>query len=197
MPVKRVLLLVLKGAEMYEMAALYDVLGWASAEGAEPIEVTTVGLQPEVRCTFGLRVRVDQTIIDVDPDRFDALALPGGFEEHGYYEEAYSQPTLDLIRSFSDRPIASICVGALPIARSGLLHERPATTYCRGGSVRRDQLAAMGAAVVDETIVHDGDITTSTGPGTAIEVALHLLGRLTGQANADHIRHLMGFDSRE
>ena len=39
---KRVLLLIPKGAEVFELAAFYDILGWASAEGSEPIEVVTV-----------------------------------------------------------------------------------------------------------------------------------------------------------
>lgn len=37
----------------------------------------------------------------------------------------------------------------------------------------------------------DGRLITSTGPGTAIEVAFALLTALTSRANADHIRMLM------
>ena len=176
------------------MAAFFDVMGWASVEGNEAVEVTTVGLQPEVRCSFGLRVRPDRLIDEVKPERFDALALPGGFEEHGYYEDAYSEPVLCLIRRFENRPIASICVGALPLARSGVLKGRSATTYHLGGSVRRQQLAGMGIRVLDQAIVQDGNITTSTGPATAILVALELLARLTSPENADHVRHMMGFE---
>ena len=78
------------GSEVYETAAFIDVLGWASLEGSEEIEVVTAGLQPEVTCTFGLRLLPDTVLADVCPDDFDALALPGGFEEFGFYEEAFS-----------------------------------------------------------------------------------------------------------
>ena len=37
---------------IFETAAFFDVLGWASAEGSEPIEVVTAGLESEVTCTF-------------------------------------------------------------------------------------------------------------------------------------------------
>jgi 4-methyl-5(b-hydroxyethyl)-thiazole monophosphate biosynthesis len=195
---KRVLLLIPKGAEVFETAAFFDVIGWASLEGTEPIEVVTAGLQPEVVCTFGLRLVPDLSIDEVRAENFDALALPGGFEEYGFYEEACSKKVGDLIRAFDERqkPIASICVGALPLAHSGALAGRCATTYHLGGGHRRRQLADLGVEVVDEPIVRDGNIVTSTAPGTAVDVAFTLLETLTGKNNADHVRELMGFDHR-
>ena len=46
---------------------------------------------------------------------------------------------------------------------------------------------------MDQPVVRDRAVTTSTGPGTAVEVALALLEQLTDRANVDEIRHLMGF----
>jgi 4-methyl-5(b-hydroxyethyl)-thiazole monophosphate biosynthesis len=192
---KRVLLLIPKGAEVFETAAFIDVLGWADAEGTTPIEVVTAGLSPQVLCTFGLKIVPDRLIDEVDPSTFDALAVPGGFEEHGYYEEAYSAAVGDLIGAFDDleRPIASICVGALPVAASGALDGRCATTYHLDGNRHRRQLAEFGVAIVDRPIVRDGHVITSTAPATAIEVALALLEDLTDRGNAERIRRLMGF----
>jgi 4-methyl-5(b-hydroxyethyl)-thiazole monophosphate biosynthesis len=192
---KRVLLLIPKGAEVFETAAFFDVLGWAAAEGSTPIEVVTVGLSRQVRCTFGLTIVPDRLIDEVDPSEFDALAVPGGFEEHGYYEEAYSPAVGHLIGAFDrlERPIASICVGALPVAASGALDGRCATTYHLDGSPRRKQLAEYDVTVIDRPIVRDGHIITSTDPSTAIDVALALLEDLTDRANAERIRMLMGF----
>ena len=93
--------------------------------------------------------------------------------------------------------IASICVGALSVAASGVLEGRYATTSHLMGSQRRDQLAAFGAEVVDGPIVRDGHIVTSTGPATAVDVAFGLLEDLTDEANAVAIRHLMGFGSKD
>lgn len=192
---KRVLLLVPKGAEVFETAAFFDVFGWASHEGTEPIEVVTVGLEREVTCTFGLRIIPDAVLTEVDVGDFDALAVPGGFEEYGFYEEAFEDSVGELIRSFdhASKPIASICVGALPVAHSGVLKGRCATTYHLAGSPRRKQLAGYCVEVVDQPIVRDGNILTSTSPATAIDVALALLEELTGPANANNIRKLMGF----
>lgn len=195
---KRVLLLIPKGAEVFETAAFFDVLGWASAEGSEPIEVVTAGLEPEITCTFGLRVLPDVLFEDVEVEDFDALAVPGGFEEHGFYEHAFSEAFGNLIRAFEaeSKLIASICVGALPIAHSGVLDRRCATTYHLTDGKRRRQLADYGVEVLDRPVVRDGNIITSTSPATAVDVALELVADLTDADNAATIRHLMGFAAK-
>lgn len=193
---KRVLLLLPKGAEVFEVAAFFDVLGWASAEGSETIEVVTVALEPEIRSAFGLRILPDRLVGEVVVEEFDALAVPGGFEEYGYYEHAYADEVSELIRAFhrADKPIASICVGALSLARSGILRGRRATTYHLSNGRRRRQLAECVVEVVDEPVVRDRNIVTSTSPATAVEVALTLVETLTDRDNAAKIRQLMGFE---
>jgi len=193
--VKRVLLLLCDGVEIFEAAAFHDVLGWASEYGSEPVEVVPVGLRSEVICTFGLRVAAARLLDEVEADDFDALALPGGFVEYGFDECALSDAVAALIRRFDElgRPIAAICTGAVPVAGSGVLEGRRATTYQLLGGHRRRQLAGFGVEVVDQPVVTDGVVTTSAGPSTAAEVAFRLLEQLTGAANASHIRRLMGF----
>jgi 4-methyl-5(b-hydroxyethyl)-thiazole monophosphate biosynthesis len=194
---KKVLLLLCKGTETYEAAAFYDVLGWAGSSGDVPIMVVVAGSTPEIQCTFGLTLRSDRLLEQIDPEDFDALAIPGGFERFGFYEEAYSERVSDLIRNFNARrkPIAAICVGALAVGRSGALAGRKATTYHLGDGRRRNQLADFGANVLDEKIVRDGNVITSASPETAVEVAFRLLEMITTRHNADLIRHLMGFPS--
>ncbi|MFL7792416.1 MAG: DJ-1/PfpI family protein [Anaerolineae bacterium] len=193
---KRVLLLLADGVELFEAAAFTDVLGWADTFGPERIELVCAGLHPRLRCTFGPDLIPDAQLDQVRAEDFDALSIPGGFETAGFYEDAYAEPFLDIIRQFdrAGKPIAAICVGALPLAKSGVLAERRATTYKLLGGKRRQQLAEMGAKVVDATLVCDGNVITSTGPSTAADVALALVEMLTSPENANEIRKLMGFD---
>ncbi|RPJ27364.1 MAG: DJ-1/PfpI family protein [Chloroflexi bacterium] len=192
---KQVLLLLCKGVEIYEAAAFYDVLGWSGTYGTEAVKVVTVGLEAEVRGAFGIKIIPDKLLSVMQADEFDALALPGGFEIYGYYEEAYSEIVVNLIWRFQElgKPIASICVGALPLANSGILKERQATTYHLREGVRRKQLANFGVNVVDEPIVRDRNVITSTSPATAMEVAFELLAGITSAENSEHIQELMGF----
>lgn len=192
---KKVLLLLCEGVEIFEAAAFYDVLGWSGTDGSEPVQVVTVGLRAPVKCTFGLKVIPDVCLPVEDVEQFDALAIPGGFESFGFYADAYSDPVTQLIKRFGEmnKPVASICVGALPVAKAGLLTGRKGTTYHLMEGRRRKQLAEFGVQVIDAPLVRDGNIFTSASPATAIEVALSLLSELTGKENAEHIRHLMGF----
>lgn len=192
---KRVLLLLADGFEAFEAAAFTDVLGFATAFGDEEIEVVTVGLRPEIHCTFGFTVKPELMLEDARDDEFDAVAVPGGFERAGFYNDAYSDVFVDVFRRFAaaGKPIAAVCTGALPVARSGVLRGRRATTYHLLEGRRRRELADMGADVVDEPVVRDGSIVTSTSPATATDVAFALLEMLTSAENAGTTRHAMGF----
>ena len=195
---KKVLILLANGFELYEAAAFTDVLGWAKVFGSEPVEITTAGFKERLHCTFGFDVIPDSLVSQLDLNSFDALAIPGGFERAGFYRDGYSTGFMEVIRQFEDsgKPISSICVGALPVAKSGILKGRNATTYHLLDGIRRKELGSFGANVLDSHIVRDKNITTSSSPSTAIEVALDLLERLTSKENADHIYELMGFDSK-
>ena len=202
----KVLLLALSGFELLEFSAFADVLGWAKLEGGLDITYETAGYSREVRSTFDVPITVDRVLwrrgagvcspVSVCAADYDALAIPGGFEEYGYYDEAYRQDTAGLIRAFhkAGKPIASICVGALALGNSGILEGKQATTYALSGGHRQKQLAAFGAEVLaDERIVTDGNLITSCGPSTAAEVAFRLLEMLTDRDSAERVMALMGF----
>jgi len=191
---KKVLLLLANGFEVYEASAFIDVIGWNHEEGDGSTRLHTCGITSEVTSTFGQRFVVDQLLSEVKADDYDALAIPGGFEPYGFYDDAYSVPFLSIIREFArqNKPIASICVGALPVAKSGLLKGCKATTYNQGEK-RQQALHDMGAEVQQVPIVQESNIITSWGPGTAVDVAFMLLERLTSNENTKHVRKLMGF----
>jgi 4-methyl-5(b-hydroxyethyl)-thiazole monophosphate biosynthesis len=190
---KRVLLLLADGFEPLEAAGFTDVLGWANIDGDEPIELVSAGLRSPLKATFGFSVIPDALVADLDLDSFDALAVPGGFGKAGFYNDALSEPFLAVIRHFAGRqqPVASVCVASLALGAAGVLAGRVATTYHQKGGKRRAQLEAHGARFVDQALVIDNNLISSTGPGTAIEVAFALLTDLTSAAISERIRALM------
>jgi len=192
--VKNVLILLADGFEVYEAAAFTDVLGWADSFGTEHIRVVAAGLHPELTSTFGCQIIPAVLVKELDLDVFDALAVPGGFGTAGFYEDSFSEEFLEVIRFFDrkNKPVAAVCVASLCLGRSGILKGRSATTY-HLEKRKVEQLAGMGAVVEDRRIVRDGNLITSTSPGTAIDVAFLLLEILTSRGNADRTRKLMGF----
>ena len=186
----KVLMLLANGVEPLEMAAFTDVLGWASLVGDEKIELLDVALHEEIKTTFGLTLKPTRLLNTIDLDDFDALVIPGGFEPSGFYDDAMSDDFLDVIQHFNQakKIIASVCVSSLALGAAGILRDKHATTYHQIGGKRKQQLIETGAIFVDRPIVCDGHCITSSGPGTAVEVAFALLERLTTKANADDLR---------
>jgi 4-methyl-5(b-hydroxyethyl)-thiazole monophosphate biosynthesis len=189
----RVLILLSNGFEVMEAACFTEVLGWASIYGNSRIDQLSVGLRSPVRTTFGFDVVPEGLLGDINVEDFDALVIPGGFGDAGFYEEALSQPFLDVIRNFDKRqaPIAAVCVSALSLAAAGVLNGKRATVYHQIGGVRKAELEGYGAIFVDAPLVIDGHLMTSTGPGTGVELALKLLERLSSPEFSLEIRERM------
>ncbi|MEI7829834.1 MAG: DJ-1/PfpI family protein [Prolixibacteraceae bacterium] len=195
---KSVLLFLSQGFEEYEASVFTDVFGWSRIYGSEPVNLITTGLRKEIKCTWNFIVKPELDFEEINIEDYNALAIPGGFEAAGFYEDAFDDRLLGLIREFDKQGkiIASICVGALPIAKSGILNNRFATTYDiedEFGS-RRKQLAELGAIVKDDKIVVDKNIITSTGPSTGVDVAFKLLEMLTNEENVKLVKKFMRFD---
>ncbi len=194
---KRVLLLLAEGFEMIEAGAFIDVFGWNSSFGSVPVDLKLCGTAGVVRSAFGVEIKAELTIDCVCASDFDALAVPGGFGTYGFYADAHSHDFTGLIREFGrlNRPIASVCTGSIPLAKSGILNGRRATSYGLNAGKSLKRLERLGAVPVDERIVVDGGIITSQYPSTAFDTAFLLLKALTGTDNASHIRELMGFQA--
>ncbi|MDR0430674.1 MAG: DJ-1/PfpI family protein [Tannerellaceae bacterium] len=163
---KKVLVFLAKAFETMEFSVFIDVLGWGRVDYGHNIFVDTCGFTEKVISTFNVPVIVDKTIEEINVDEYDALAIPGGFGEFGFYEEAYNEKFLKLIREFDAKGkiIASICSGAFPLGKSGVLKNRV-----------------------------DGNIITSYCPETAPNVAFELLKMLTSEEEMTVIKKAMGF----
>ena len=190
---KNILLLLSNGFEILEASAFIDVMGWNFEEGDKSTKLFTCGLRKQINSSFDHQFTVDCLIKELDINKFDALAIPGGFKNYGYYEDAYNEEFLSLISEFRSKKkiIASICVGALPMAKSGILNNKSGTTY--NSEDYRKELVTYGVNLLENPIVIDNNLITSNGPSTAVDVAFVLLEALTSKENTLKVRNLMGF----
>lgn len=191
----KLLVFLARGFETMEFSVFIDVMGWAKTDFGCDVDVVTCGLSKTVVSAFNVPILVDKTIEEVSVDDYDALAIPGGFEDFGFYEEAYNEKLLELIRLFDSQKkwIATVCVGALPVGKSGVLKGRKATTYHLGGAHKQKVLRNFGVTVVNEPIVVDDNVITSYCPQTAHGVALLLLEKLTSYREMSLVKEAMGF----
>lgn len=192
---KKVLLLLANGFETYEASVFTDILDWNMVEGDGSTKLVTCGVRKSLMCTGHLTVIPELLIPEVDVTEFDALAIPGGYESYGFYEDAYCDDFLSIIQKFNSakKIITAICVGSLPLGKSGVLCGRHGTTYHLNNGYRQQQLASFGVNVINQPIVIDDNITTSSSPATALDVAFQLLEKLTSSENSLHVKYLMGF----
>jgi 4-methyl-5(b-hydroxyethyl)-thiazole monophosphate biosynthesis len=191
---KKVLLLLANGYETYEASVFIDVIGWNLVDGDHSTKLYSCGTNRVVTSSFDQKTIVDYTLEEICANEFDALAIPGGFEEYDFYRDAYSQAFLELVREFKSRGklIASICVGALILGKSGILKNVRATTY-NMKPARQDTLRSFGANVQNLPVVFAENTITCWNPSTAMDVAFLLLEELTSPENAAHIKAIMGF----
>ena len=193
MAFEKVLLLLADGFEAVEASVFTDVLGWNNLEGDGTTQVVTAGLHDRLKCTWNFTVIPEVTLDSVKVEDYDALAIPGGFEEAGFYNDGYDSRFSKIIQEFHEQGkwIATICVALLRLAKPACWRdEEPRRMITRPASENRGN---FGAHVVDEQIVVDGNLITSCNPATAFDVAFTLLEKLTSLENTLHVKELMGF----
>ncbi len=190
----RILLVLAQGFEDLEAVAILDVFGWTHyRDDIRRAVVHTAGFHNVVTSRFGLEIKPDFLISQIEPQDYHSLVLPGGFHSHGY-DEACDPRIHWLARSIHENGgyIATMCVGILPIADAGLLVGRKATTYPYSRNHDNiEQLKAGGAEFVESPVVIDNRIISCQGPGASIDVAFLLMECLMGPETTRKVRHYM------
>jgi len=168
------------GFEEIEAMAIIDVLRRAG------IDVTVAGLHDgPIESARRVKVLPDTTIDTITSGEYDMIVLPGG--QPGSDNLNASEKVKTLIRDFhgSGKLTAAICAAPYVLANAGVLEGKHATSY----PSYRKKLA--GAIYQEKTVVEDGKIMTSRGPGTAVCFALAIAEKLVGKEEADAVKEAM------
>ncbi|CAI1892803.1 MULTISPECIES: DJ-1/PfpI family protein [Serratia] len=110
------------------------------------------------------------------PNDLDIIFVPGG---PGTVEMMQDEEVLSFIRekSLASKYITSVCTGSLILAATGLLKGIKATTHWS----MRDELAALGAIVINERVVIDSNRITGGGITSGIDFALKVVAKVVGE----------------
>lgn len=181
----RALVILAEGAEEMEATITVDVLRRAE------VEVVLAGLDglDPVRCSRGLRIVPDTSLAGVSGE-FDVVVLPGG--KGGADRLAGSAAVGELLQTqvAEGRTVAAICAAPIALAAHGVFKGSEMTCH---PSVK-DVVGAHGR-LIEGAVVHDGQLVTSQGPGTAFAFALALVERLVGPEAAQKVRGPMMLSS--
>ncbi|HVO09623.1 MAG TPA: DJ-1/PfpI family protein [Vicinamibacteria bacterium] len=186
----RVGILVFDGVAALDVAGPLEVLSRARLEpGAESrqrqdaalFDVFTVARTREpVTATGGLVLLPSHSFADAPP--IDLLLVPGGFGTRPLLQDA---ETIEWIRTTAAkaRRTASVCTGALLLARAGLLQGRRATTHW--GAFGLLATLCNDVTIDREARFVDDGVLTSAGLASGMDLALHVVETLFGRPVAD------------
>jgi transcriptional regulator GlxA family with amidase domain len=164
----RVVVLALDGVYPFELGVPARILG--AADGRYDVVMTTVDGGP-VRTNAGFSVTPDHgpRVLETAGTVIVAPVDPSVLTR-----ELPDDIAGALARAASGARIASICTGGFILAAAGLLDHRPATTHWECAPLFR---AWYPDIRLDEGVlfVDDGDVLTSAGAASGIDLCLHLI----------------------
>jgi len=176
---KKVIVLLANGFEEMEAAICIDILRRAGLD----VNIASVEDSKTVEGSRKMKIQADIFIKDLE-ELPDAIVLPGGMP--GAENLASSDDVIKLVKDAyrANKLIAAICASpSIVLAPIGLLDGKVVTCYPGFEENLGDNIIYK-----DETVITDGNIITSKGPGTAFDFALEIVTYLIDAEKADLIK---------
>jgi transcriptional regulator GlxA family with amidase domain len=194
------------GFDPFDVIAPFEVLVAGSDEVGGELDVELVSAEGPRAVVSGTRGLQLNATAQLDPAKPGYVIVPGASGPiDGDPDEVDTIPVLlarfgeteavPLMRKAMDNPditVATVCGGSLALAMAGLLEGRNAVTHHLGVDV----LEATGVNVIHARVVDDGDLVSSGGVTSGLDLALHLLDRAYGPRVALAVESLFAYERR-
>lgn len=178
--------LLYDGFDELDAIGPYEILHGAGL----PTEYATIDGAERIIASHGTVIVPHATLAE----KPDLLLVPGGGwrtrNETGTWGEYVRGVIPEAIaqRHTAGSTVASVCTGAMLLAKAGILDGRPAITHWAA----LEDLRNDGADVrEDARVVDDGDVLTAGGVTSGLDLALHLLERYKGAESAQFAARLL------
>jgi len=176
----KILIPMAQGCEELEIVTIIDLLRRAQ------FDVVTASLESvrvEVVASRGVRLIADTCLDEALTQAYDAVVLAGGLPGADHLNN--DDRIIDLVRNMAadGKWVAAVCAAPRVLAKAGVLEGRRATSY--PGTL--DVMDIPGMSYASESVVIDGNIVTSRGPGTTMEFALTLIELIKGRATREQV----------
>ena len=167
----KVAVILAQGFEEIEALTVVDVLRRAN------ISCDMVGFEEQVTGSHGIQVKADR-IFDGDLSDYDLVVLPGGMPGSAHLRD--NPALISQIKAFDQagKKIAAICAAPIALHQAGVLKDKHFTCYDGVQEQITDGIYQK------QTVVVDGNLTTSRGPSTALAFAYELVEQLGGDAES-------------
>ena len=199
--IKKILIFLFEGADLFEIASFTDVFGWNNVVGLKEfrdIKVETISYKESIRCTWGGELRTEKIITEDNVEGFfdyDALIIPGGFGKANFFKDNDNKIFKELIKYFSEngKIIVAICSAVINLLETTYIKNKKVTTYLLDNKRYFNQLKNYNIIHIEEEIVEDNNLFTCSGPGNALELSFRLLEKLSSKKNLEIVKKNMFF----
>ena len=196
---KKIVLFLFEGAELFEIASFTDIFGWNNIVGLKEfrdIKVETISYKESVKCTWGGELKAEKIITEENIEKFfdyDILVIPGGFGKANFFKEKNNEIFKKLIKYFSEnnKIIVAICSAVINLLESGYIKNKKVTTYLLDNKRYFNQLKNYNIIPIEEEIMEDDNLLTCSGPGNALELSFRVLEKLTSKENVEIVKKNM------
>ena len=167
----KVAVILANGFEEIEALTVVDVLRRAN------ISCDMVGFEEQMTGSHDIQVKADR-VFDGDLSDYDLIVLPGGMPGSVHLRD--NPALISEIKAFDQagKKIAAICAAPIALHQAGALKDKRFTCYDGVQENISDGIYRK------ETVVVDGNLTTSRGPSTALAFAYELVEQLGGDAES-------------
>ncbi len=175
--------------EVFSRARLKPGLESRRSDDDAPFRVFCIAQSMEPVTMIG-GLRILPSVSFAEKPEIDILVVPGGFGTRSLVNDS---ELIFWIQKNSEQATttASVCTGALLLAKAGLLANRRATTH----GAAFDLLQSLDPSIRiqrDQRVVDDG-IITSGGISAGIDMAFFLVEKICGKAVADETARYMEY----
>ena len=161
----------------WEMIAM-----WSKYAGGPQKYLMIAESEEPIRCSNGMIVTPHATFNNAP--QLDYLLIPGGL---GTRTQVKNERLTDFVASQAQtcKAVLSVCTGSFILHAAGLLTGKRATTHW----LSLEDLRGLGnVEVVEERLVIDGNIWTSSGVSAGIDLALEFIKQEAGEETAGKVQ---------
>jgi len=186
----RIAFLAFPGLTALDLVGAYDALRRVALMGIDPGTThRIIGTAATIQDETGLTLVPDEVYPDLR--HFDLLVVPGGL---GTRRLMRDERAIEYLKSWGrgvrQRPVASVCTGALLLGRAGFLKTRRATTHHLALEELRPYCREVVAAA---RIVDEGSVVTAAGVASSLDLGLHLVATYWGEDARERVARTMEY----
>jgi transcriptional regulator GlxA family with amidase domain len=188
MKLKRIAMLLFDGSDLLDLAGPAGVFHSAARHLIRTGQASQLLYEVEPLSIDGGPIRTEQNLVvetasaaDLPPDRYDTIIMTGGVIDHLSCDQRL--PTWLLQNHAKARRVGSVCCGAFILAGAGLLSGRRATTHWEDCPHLQESFPDIDVRP-DSIYVQDGNVWTSAGITSGIDMALAMVEEDYGHALA-------------